>query len=157
MKKDFISTTSEEYLKVIYVLQKQNGLVRVTDIANKIGCSKPNVTKQLNILKNSKMIKYESYGKIELTTDGLEQAKRVLIASDIIYLLLCNIIGIDNEIAKNESIKIKGVISDDTLKNITNYVYKELDIEKMNCNFNINNEKCRECIMKKGSNNDRVN
>ena len=31
-----ISKSQEEYLKTMYVLQKQNGNIRVTDIANKM-------------------------------------------------------------------------------------------------------------------------
>ncbi len=40
-----ISKALEEYLKTMYVLQKQNGNIRVTDIANKMNCSKPSVNK----------------------------------------------------------------------------------------------------------------
>lgn len=152
-----ISKTAEEYLKTMYVLYKQNGDIRVTDIADKMKCSKPNVTKQLNILKSNGLIKYETYGKIELTQSGLDYSKRILAACDIIYLLLSDVIGVSKEDALNESVKIKSVISDNTIKKISNYVYDELELGKMTCNFNMNNEKCRDCIIKKGINNDRVN
>ena len=46
-----ISKSTEEYLKTMYILNKQKGMIRVTDVANKMKCSKPSVTKQLNILK----------------------------------------------------------------------------------------------------------
>ena len=36
-----ITKASEEYLKTMYVLKKQNGNIRVTDIANKMNCTKP--------------------------------------------------------------------------------------------------------------------
>ena len=68
-----ISKSTEEYLKTIYVLMKQNGIVRVTDIADKMKCSKPSVTKQLNILSNSDFIKHETYGNITLTSKGKER------------------------------------------------------------------------------------
>ena len=101
-----ISKTAEEYLKTMYVLYKQNGDIRVTDIADKMKCSKPNVTKQLNILKSNGLIKYETYGKIELTQSGLDYSKRILAACDIIYLLLSDVIGVSKEDALNESVKI---------------------------------------------------
>ena len=53
-----ISKSQEEYLKTMYVLQKQNGNIRVTDIANKMNCTKPSVNKALNNLKEEKLIKY---------------------------------------------------------------------------------------------------
>ena len=51
-----ISKSTEEYLKTMYVLLKQKGNIRVTDIAKKMNCSKPSVTKQLNILKENKNV-----------------------------------------------------------------------------------------------------
>ena len=62
-----ISKSLEEYLKTIYVLQKQEEEVRVTDIALKMGCTKPSVNKALNNLKENGYIHYEAYGKIEMT------------------------------------------------------------------------------------------
>ncbi len=51
---EMISKSQEEYLKTMYVLQKQNGNIRVTDIANKMNCTKPSVNKALNNLKRRK-------------------------------------------------------------------------------------------------------
>lgn len=49
-----ISKSQEEYLKTIYILKKQEGNVRVTDIANKMHCSKPSVNKALHNLKDNR-------------------------------------------------------------------------------------------------------
>lgn len=64
-----ISKSLEEYLKTMYVLQKQNGNIRVTDVAEKMNCSKPSVNKALNNLKTEKLVNYETYGTIELTEE----------------------------------------------------------------------------------------
>ena len=56
-----ISKSSEEYLKTMYILKQQNGNIRVTDIANKMNCSKPSVNKALNNLKEEKLIKMIYY------------------------------------------------------------------------------------------------
>ena len=145
-----ISKSSEEYLKTIYVLMKQKGEVRVTDIANKMNCSKPSVTKQLNILSNNKLIEYESYGEIKLTEEGINLAKKVLADYDILYLLLHDVIGIEDNISKEDAVKINSVISSESLNKISSYLYDALDFNKLNCNFNIRNESCRDCIFKKG-------
>ena len=145
-----ISKSSEEYLKTIYVLMKQKGEVRVTDIANKMNCSKPTVTKQLNILSNNKLIEYESYGEIKLTEEGINLAKKVLADYDILYLLLHDVIGIEDNISKEDAVKINSVISSESLNKISSYLYDALDFNKLNCNFNIRNESCRDCIFKKG-------
>lgn len=145
-----ISASTEEYLKTIYVIKKKNGIVRVTDIANVMKCSKPSVTKQLNILKNYELIDYESYGHIDITEKGIDYAKDIIADCDILYILLHDVIGIDYKISKEDATKIKGVISDESVKKIASYIYDVLDLKKMNCNFNIRRESCRACLSKKG-------
>ena len=145
-----ISASTEEYLKTIYVIKKKNGIVRVTDIANVMKCSKPSVTKQLSILKNNNLIDYETYGHIDITDKGIEYAKSILADYDIVYILLHDVIGIDSEVSREDAAKIKGVISEDAVKKIASYIYEVLDLKKMNCNFNIRRESCRECLSKKG-------
>ena len=73
-----ISKSLEEYLKTIYILKKQNENVRVTDIANKMNCTKPSVNKAIKNLKENEMVNYQSYGTIELTKEGEELAKKIL-------------------------------------------------------------------------------
>ena len=62
-----ISKSLEEYLKTMYILKKQNGNIRFTDVAQKMNCSKPSVNKALNNLKEAELVNYETYGTIELT------------------------------------------------------------------------------------------
>ena len=38
-----VSKALEEYLKTMYILKKQKGNIRVTDIAEKMNCSKASV------------------------------------------------------------------------------------------------------------------
>ena len=141
-----ISNVAKEYLKTIYILKKQNGNIRVTDIANKMNCSKPNVKKQLSILASNNYIKYEKYKNYVLTDLGISEAKKILAANDIIYILLNDVIGVPSDVANVDAAKIKGVISDKTLNVISNYIYEKLELNKLICNFNIENEECRKCI-----------
>jgi len=153
-----VSRATEEYLKTIYVLKKQKNVIRVTDIAKKMNCSKPSVTKQLCILKEHNLIKYETYGHIELSNEGIEYSKKILADYDILYILLHDVIGINSELAKNDATKIKGVIDEESLSKISSYIYEVLDLKQFKCNFNIRNESCRECLSKKGlKRNDRIN
>ena len=140
-----ISKALEEYLKTIYVIKKQNGNVRVTDIANKMNCTKASVNKAINNLKENKLVNYESYGKIELTKDGENLSKKILEAYDIVYVFLKDVLNLDEESAKSEAEKIKTVISDDTINNLAKYVHEVLGLNKLNCNYDINKEKCRQC------------
>lgn len=62
-----LTNSLEEYLKTIYILKNTEDQIRVTDIANKLSCTKPSVNRALNSLKSNNLINYEAYGKIELT------------------------------------------------------------------------------------------
>ena len=141
-----ISKALEEYIKTMYILEKQKGEIRVTDIALKMNCSKASVTKSLNNLKEKELVKYEAYGKIELSTQAIEIAQKVLEAYDIIYLFFKEVLDIESEMAKQEAEKVKSVISDKTLNQLAKYVHSTLDLTKLNCNYDINKGKCRECI-----------
>ena len=146
-----ISKALEEYLKTMYVLKKQNGNIRVTDIANKMECTKPSVNKALNNLKEEKLVNYETYGTIELTSEGENLAKKILEAYDIVYVFLKEVLDLEDEKAKSEAEKIKLSISDDTINKLAKYVHKVLGLSNLNCNYDINQEKCRNCIKRTNS------
>lgn len=140
-----ISKALEEYLKNMYILNKQNGNIRVTDIANKMNCSKASVNKAINNLKENGLVNYESYGKIELTIEGENLAKKILEAYDIVYVFLKEVLDLDEEHSKNEAEKIKLAISDNTINKLAKYVHKQLGLNSLDCDYDINKEKCREC------------
>lgn len=142
-----ISKSTEEYLKTIYVLGKQNSEIRVTDIAKRMNCSKPSVTKQLNILNDNGYIIYEAYGKIKLTSKGEDLAKMVLEEYDILYLFFSDVLGLSKEESEKEAKAIKGVIDNKTLYKINEYVYRTLGLDELSCDFNMFNEKCRSCLI----------
>jgi len=140
-----ISKSQEEYLKTMYILQKQNGDIRVTDIANKMECTKPSVNKVLKNLKDNKLINYETYGKIELTDEGIKLSKKILEAYDIVYVFFKDVLNLENENAKKEAEKVKSVLSDGAINKLAKYVHKALDLNDLSCDYDINNERCRTC------------
>ena len=143
-----ISSSLEEYLKTIYVLKKQGQDIKVTTIANRMNCTKPSVNKAIKNLKANEMLDYEAYGEIRLTNKGEALAKKVLEAYDIVYVFLTEILEIPKEEAKEEAIRLKAVMNDNTLNMLTKYVYKILGVYNLNCNYEINEEKCRCCNRK---------
>ena len=141
-----ISKALEEYLKTMYILKKQNGNIRVTDVAEKMNCSKPSVNKAINNLKVEKMVNYESYGTIELTGEGEHLARIILEKYDIVYLFLKEVLNIEDEEAKIEADKIKLAMNDNTINSLAKFVHKELGLYSLDCDYDINKEKCIECV-----------
>lgn len=144
-----ISKALEEYIKTMYILKNNNGEIRVTDIAEKMNCSKASVSKALNNLKEKKLVQYEAYGEIILTDEAKEIAQKALEAYDIIYLFFHEVLEIDKEKAKKEAEKVKLIISDETLNKLAKYVHEKLGLRSLNCAYDINNGKCRNCIKRK--------
>lgn len=146
-----ISKALEEYIKTMYVLKNQKGEIRVTDIADKMCCSKASVTKALNSLKEKDLVEYEAYGEIKLTKEAEEIAQKTLEAYDIVYLFFNEILEIKSDEAKEEAEKIKSIISDETLNKLARYTHKELGFSNLNCNYDLNESKCRACIKRNTS------
>lgn len=146
-----ISKSLEEYLKTMYILKKQNDNIRVTDIANKMQCTKPSVNKAINNLKDKGLLNYESYGQIELTKKGEELAKKTLETYDIVYVFLKDVLNLDEEEAASEAEKIKLSITDNTVNKLAKYVHKELGLSDLNCNYDVGKEKCRSCLRRTGA------
>ncbi len=140
-----ISKSSEEYLKTMYILKQQTGNIRVTDIAKKMHCTKPSVNKAIYNLKDNELLNYESYGTIELTKEGEDLAKKILEAYDIVYVFLKDVLNIEKEEAEKEAEKIKLAITDETINKLAKYVHKVLGLNNLDCNYDINKEKCRSC------------
>lgn len=140
-----ISKSLEEYLKTMYILEKQNGKIRVTDIAKKMNCTKPSVNKAIYNLKDNGLLNYETYGTIELTEEGKNLAKKILEAYDIVFLFLKDVLNLETQEAESEAEKIKSTITDNTINKLAKYVHSVLDLNNLDCDYDINKEKCRCC------------
>ena len=134
-----ITSSLEEYLKTMYVLKKQGQDIKVTTIANKMNCTKPSVNKAIRNLKSNGLVNYEVYGEIELTPKGEQLAKKVL----------TEILEVPKEEAEQEAEKLKSTMGDVTLNKLTKYVHKILGVYSLDCDYDINQEKCRCCNRKK--------
>ena len=144
-----LSKSSEEYLKNIYLIKQQNGNVRITDIANKMKCTKPSVNKAIYILRDNLMVTNEPYGEIQLTKQGENYAQKIIAAYDIVYLFLTELLGIDKELAHEQAEKMKASMSDNTLNKLAKYVHIQLNIGDPNCAYDLNKETCRACEAEK--------
>ena len=141
-----ITSSLEEYLKTIYILKKQKGEIRVTDIAEKMNCTKPSVNKAIKNLKAEGLINYEVYGSIDLTNSGEKLAKKIIEAYDIVYIFLTEVLEIKKEKAEKEAKSIKSSVDDETLNKLVKYVHKVLDLDNLDCDYDINKERCINCV-----------
>ena len=55
----------------------------------------------------------------------------------------------DNFVRPDEAEKIKSTIDDETLNKLAKYVHEVLGLSNLNCDYDINNERCIECVRRK--------
>ena len=138
-----LTNSQEEYLKTIYVLEKNSGKIRVTDIAKKLKITKPSVNRAIKNLRDLDLVEYEVYGDINLTYQGEEKAKEIIKKHDIIKMFLVDILGVDEKDAEEEAKSMKYAMSPDTTKKLEKYISKIMDLD---CDYDENNPKCQSCI-----------
>lgn len=65
------------------------------------------------------------------------------------YLFLKDVLNLSEDEAASEAEKLKLAINDDTTNKLAKYVHKVLDLSDLDCNYDINKEKCRSCARRR--------
>lgn len=141
-----LTISQEEYLKTIYILSKTEKEIRVTDIAKKLEITKPSVNRAIKGLKTLNLLNYETYGNISLTKEGQKISQEILKKEDLLKLFLINVLGVEKEKATKEANAMKHAISEETEQKMEEYVNKILELGNLDCDYDENNEKCKNCI-----------
>jgi len=113
--------TLEEYLEVIYLLEKKEGHAKTGDISLELGVKAPSVTEMLIKLEKEGYIVYERYKGAKLTEDGKEIAKNLIISHETILAFL-EIIGVEKDQAEIDACELEHHISQDTLKKLEKFI-----------------------------------
>lgn len=113
--------TVEEYLEVIYTLQKKHGRVHTNDVASTIGIAPPSVTEMLKKLDNKNLVNYVPYHGVTLTADGEKMAKELMRKHKTLAEFL-EIIGVDRKDADIDACQIEHHVSPRTMKQLNKFV-----------------------------------
>lgn len=65
---------------------------------------------------------------------------------DIVYLFLKDVLNLNEEESASEAEKIKLAMSDGTVNKLAKYVHKVLELNDLDCGYDVSKEKCRSCI-----------
>ena len=95
-----LSSTMEDYLEAIYVLEIAGSVPRVRDIARAMGVKMPSVTSALRTLKGEGVVRHEKYGYVELTETGRELAEQIHRRHITLVGFLSKILQLDPEQAE---------------------------------------------------------
>ncbi len=112
----------EDYLEAIYNLSQEKRVVRVKDIAKKLGVKMPTVTSMLKTLTEKGMIDYEKYEYLELTRKGSDIGSEIDQRHQTLKTFLTDILRIDHNQANEDACKIEHAISPSTLERIVDFM-----------------------------------
>jgi DtxR family Mn-dependent transcriptional regulator len=102
-----LSENLEDYLETILVLQKENTVARVKDIAERLGVLSGTVTSALRSLSEKKMINYKPYSFITLTNKGEKIAKEILRRHNVVKDFLQCVLLLDEEKAEENACRME--------------------------------------------------
>ena len=103
----------EDYLKTIYILQKQIDRVRSIDVANYLGFSRPSVSNAVSVLQDAGLLQMNNDFSLSLTEKGEKIAVEVYERNCFFKKLLMSS-GVDEETAVKEACNIEHAISEDS-------------------------------------------
>jgi DtxR family Mn-dependent transcriptional regulator len=105
----------EDYLEMVSFLS-DDGEVRVTDIATRLGVSKPSVLTALRVLEEQGLLTHERYRSVTLTETGKAQAADIRGRHNFLTTFLQDVVGVNPETAEKDACKMEHVLSEETLK-----------------------------------------
>ncbi|MFA4646825.1 metal-dependent transcriptional regulator [Pyrococcus kukulkanii] len=117
-----VSKREEEYLEVMYLLQKNKGVIRVKDIAKVLHVKPPSVVDALKKLAEKGLVEYEKYDRILLTEEGRKIAERTYSKHVLLTEFFTNVLGIPPEIAEEDACQFEHYVHDITIQRIKEFI-----------------------------------
>ena len=125
-------TTTQEYIKVIFALEQEHRVARVTDIAERRGVTKSSVSLVLNQLQKKELVDRKQYGHITLTKAGRRMGRELHKRHKAITFFLAHALDVPEGIAEQDACKIEHDLSPRTWKEL-----KRFTAVLENCDLNI--------------------
>ena len=116
--------SAEMYLETIYVLTEKSDCVHSIDVAEKMGYSKPSVSRAVNLLRQGGYLVMAEDGCLSLTAEGKLAAKKIFERHTVLSEFLA-LVGVKDEIAAKDACKIEHVVSDETIMAIKRFLEKQ--------------------------------
>jgi DtxR family Mn-dependent transcriptional regulator len=117
-----LSSSQEDYLEAIELLQKRKRAVRVKDVSQHLGVRASSVNGALQILSQKGLVEHEHYGYIELTPKGQQLAQHIQRRHSTLLTFLTEILGIPRYIASQEACAMEHHIGSQTLERLSKFL-----------------------------------
>ena len=113
-----LTSSMEDYLEAVRVLQQQNGYVRCVDVAELLDVKKPSVSRAVKELSKKKCLIKKDDGTLSLTEQGQQiYEKHQFFTKRLVEA------GVPQDIAAQDACKLEYVISEISFKKLKEAVW----------------------------------
>jgi Mn-dependent DtxR family transcriptional regulator len=116
---------TEDYLKTILILHRENGSVRSLDVAEALHVTKPSVSRAMKRLREDGYLTMEKDKRLSLTDAGRAAAEQICERHRALKTLLVSL-GVCPETAEKDACGMEHVVSEETLDRIIHFIGKEV-------------------------------
>ena len=114
----------EDYLETILILGQEKPYVRSVDVAERLGVTKPSVSRAISLLRSAGMIHMDPHdGALTLTEDGRAVAEHVYSRHGLLTRAL-TMLGVDAAVAAQDACRIEHVVSEETMERLREHLDK---------------------------------
>lgn len=117
-----LSSSLEDYLETILELQTSHKVARVKDIADRMGVLRGTVTGALKSLAGKKLINYEPYSFITLTSKGASIAREVNRRHLAIRNFLENVLLLDPDKAEENACRMEHAMDKKAIDRLVQFI-----------------------------------
>ncbi len=125
-----VSRSMEDYLETIHILDAEQGVVRVKDIADRMRISRASVSGAMNHLEKRGLVSHPRYDRIRLTESGADLAINVYEKHRIIRHFLRNVLGLNDAVAERDACRIEHSIGPETFQSMKRFLSKQTKSQK---------------------------
>lgn len=106
-----LTSSMEDYLEAVLVLQQKHGYIRCVDVAGYLGVTKPSVSRAVKELSKKKCLLKKDDGTISLTEQGRQIAQQIYEKHQFFTKQLIEA-GVPRDIAVQDACRLEHVISE---------------------------------------------
>jgi len=108
-----LQESGEMYLETVLVLSRESERVRAIDVGQRMGYSKPSVSRAMGLLRAGGYIETDENGFLRLTEEGRSYAEKIYERHTLLTQCLCAV-GVSEACARADACRIEHVISDES-------------------------------------------
>ena len=120
-----LSESLGDYLESIYLLERDHGVARATEIAKRMNVRMSSVTCAMKSLAGKSLVNYDPYHVITLTARGRRVARDLVRRHKTLARFFTEVIGLDSESADRNACHVEHAIEPEALEGLVAFLARE--------------------------------